>query len=96
MFPSSWELSLDMLAPFTYASMMNFRTAGLQWHSDICVRTLEMKREPRRGHTTTTTGLVEILDLLPTGFVLHDAAVLPQHTKIEPVGNEREHYGRRF
>ena len=38
-FPSSGELSLDMLAPFTYASMMNFRTAGLQWHSDMSVRT---------------------------------------------------------
>ena len=30
-FPSSGELSLDMLAPFTYALTMNFRTAGLQW-----------------------------------------------------------------
>ena len=30
-FPSSGELSLEMLAPFTYALTMNFRTAGLQW-----------------------------------------------------------------
>ena len=86
-----------MLAPFTYASMMNFCTAGLQWHSDLSVRTSERKKENRTGgHATTKKSLVEILDLLPAGFVLHDAAVLPQNTKIETARNERQDYERGF
>ena len=53
------------------------------------------KKEPQRGHATTKNGLVDIIDLLPAGFVLHDAAVLPQITKIETARNERRQYYER-
>ena len=77
--------------------MMNFLTAGLQWHSDMSVRTSERTKENCNGAMPQQKkSLVEILDLLPAGFVLHDAAVLPQHTKIETVRNERQHYERRL
>ena len=97
MFPSSGELSEEMLAPFTYASMMNFRTSGAAVAQRYLRENIgKEKREPHRGHTTKTKGIVELIYLLPAVFVLHDSSVLPEHATVEPVGNAREHYERRF